>query len=252
MNPEIHQTHTTLLQLDVIDLELDALTAEARRVPAEIKEEYGAIAALDEARAAAAVELAATEKAQKESERALEAIEKRKARAEARLPSLGTMGQIEATQREIAALSAEGGDIETTILELMDSVETQEAAIAEQDGTLERARALLTEHEAAWAERKPNLKARHVELTAEREPLEGSLRSDVVRRYQLGRNQSQWKIRTGVTWVNRARVCRTCRTSVSARWIQECREHTAMHACDSCKRMLVPQPTPDEDAAEEA
>lgn len=251
MSDEIQAAHEALLQIHAIDQEMDALKAEASRAPREIQEEHEAIAALQELRDAAAATLAQSEATLRESERELEKLEKRKTRAEGRLPSLGTMGQIEATQREIAALTAEGGDLETTILEQMEQVEEQTDDLAAQEERLATARSLVAEHEAAWAERKPPLKARYDALTADREGPVSVLRPDVLRRYQLGRNQTTWRERSGITWTFRDRVCITCRTQVSARWLQECREHRSYHACDSCKRMLVPMPVDEPEPEEE-
>jgi predicted nucleic acid-binding Zn-ribbon protein len=249
MNPDILAAHEALLHLHVLDQELDALSAERTRTPREIAEEHAAIAALQEARDAAAKTLAAAGVKQREAERSLDAIEKRKGKAEARLPSLGTMGQIEATQREIAALSTEGGELETAILELMDDIEQQEAALAARDEQLAHARAVLAEHESGWAARRPGLEARVTALEAERAPVADGLRPDITRRYQLGRNQATWKLKAGITWADIDRVCRTCKCEVSARWLQEARDHTALHSCDNCKRMLV---QPAEEAAEAA
>lgn len=248
MNPEIKAAHEVLLQLHVIDQELDALVAEARRTPTEIREEHAAIASLTEQRAAAAEALAATEAQQHLEEGDLAKVEKRRARAEARLPVLATAGQIEATQREIEALGAEAGDLETVILELMDTAESQEAAVADLDKRLAQASTIVADHEAAWAARKPILSARVEELGALRAPLAGALRSDVGRRYQLGRNQPSWPVKAGITWTDSARICRTCKCQVSARWLQQCGDHTSHHACDGCKRMLV---KPDEEGDEE-
>jgi predicted nucleic acid-binding Zn-ribbon protein len=250
MNPDIQAAHAALNQLDVIDRELDALKAEAKRTPGELKEEHAAVSALDELRVAAAAALVLTEGKQRDAERSLEKLEKRIKKAQDRLPSLGTMGQIEATQREIAAVGAEAGEVETRILELMEQAEDQETDLAAQVERLANARALVAGHEASWLERKPVLAARVGVLDADRVAPAAVLRPDVTRRYQLGRNQSQWKVRTGLTWVQADRVCRTCRTQVSARWLQECAAHTAYHACDSCKRMLVPPP-PEEDVEED-
>lgn len=248
MNPEIMAAHEVLLQLHVIDQELDALVAEARRTPAEIREEHAAIATLTEQRAAAAEALAATEAKQHLEEGSLAKVEKRKVRADARLPSMTTAGQIEATQRELQALGDEAGDLETVILELMDTAETQESDVARRDAQLAHATALVTDHEAAWAARKPVVAARVDELAAQREPLVGSLRSDIARCYQLGRNQSGWRGKAGITWTDSGRICLTCKRQVSARWLQECGDHTSHHSCDGCKRMLVKPP---EDEGEE-
>ncbi len=247
MNPEIQAAHAVLLQLHVIDQELDALLAEAKRSPVEIRDEHAAIVALKELRAAAAEALAATEKTQRAEEKDLEKVEKRKARAVGRLPSLGTMGQIEATQREIAALTDDAGDRETVILELMDEAESQEADVAEQDASLARATELVAEHVAAWASRKPPLAARVEELQGLRAPIAAELRSDVARRYKLGRNQPTWRNKAGITWTDSGRICTTCKRQVSARWLQECADHSAHHACDGCKRMLVKPPADEAD-----
>ncbi len=251
MNPDILAAHETLLLLNVIDQELDQLAAEQTRTPREIAEEHAAIDALQGQREATAEALAGVLSTQAEAEAKMASVEKRKAKAEARLPSLGTMGQIEATQREIAALSTEGGDLETAILEIMDDAEGRETALADLDALLGRTRGILAEHESAWAARAPVIAARVAELEGQREEPAASLRKDVARRYQLGRNQSMWKVKSGLTWADSSRVCLTCKCGVSARWLQECRDHTALHSCDGCKRMLVKPPAREEVEGEE-
>ncbi len=240
MDNEIEVAHDAMLQLDKIDREIDALDAEAIASPANIDEEEALLAEFKTELVATQASLKAVQERQSEQERSLTGVERRKVRADNRLGSLGTMGQIEATQREIAALTIEAGEIETSILETMEEVEELEASIEKQETRFERGVVALAAHKSGWNSRRGVVESRLAELKTAREPLVAVLRPDVLRRYLLGRNQKQWPTITGITWALGDRVCRTCHGQIPARWVNEARSHLAYHACDGCKRMLVP------------
>ena len=230
----------SLLRLQTLDGERHELRTELAATPKALDarrlELDGAIVRRD----ATGVEAKSKKKAIATDERALEGIERRRDRAKKRMPNLMTSTQIEATQREIATLTGEAGLLEEQILLGMEELEELQASLEEQRQAVQAGEAGLADQLATWAEREAELSARLAVLDAEREPAAGTLHSDVVRRYNLGWSQ-HWKPPAGVTTA-RNFICATCNGRVSPKWIQESRNHRALHACDYCKRLIIFDP----------
>jgi predicted nucleic acid-binding Zn-ribbon protein len=176
-----------------------------------------------------------------EGEVLLAKTEKRRARAHERIPLLQTTEQVEATQREIVALAEAIDELESEILERMDLVETLEQSAAAAVKSAEEGSAAFALANEAWVERRPLLDAHITQLDSGRGPIAESLRSDILRRYQLAWRQRGKTSPSGVTQVI-GRICETCHTEISARWLQESREHQALHSCQGCKRLLLFDP----------
>ena len=249
---EIADQVRSLLRLQILDGERHELRTELAATPralAATREEVDAASAVRDATEAACK---AKKKAVAGDERAMEGVERRRDRAKKRMPNLSTSTQIEATQREIATLTEEASQLEEQILIGMDEQEELEATFAEQVDAVAAAEAALAGRVQAWAERQAVLTARLAELDAAREPRFEALRTDIARRYTLAWAQ-RYKPAGGITRVD-GFICVTCNGRVSPKWIQESKNHAAIHACDNCKRLLVydpdavPEPPPEEPA----
>lgn len=251
---ELIDTVRDLLSLNRIDLIRYELQTEIEQTPRRLAAQKEELGQREEARDRQAAALSAAQTALKEGEELLTKTERRRDRAEQRIPMLKTAEQVDATQREIAALRQDIDDLEGEILERMDRVERlEESARAATDGVEEMTTSLAADR-TAWEARSPVAKSEMTALDAEREPLKGGLHTDYLRRYQLAWRQRGKMQPTGVTAVV-GRICETCHTEVSARWLQESRDYVALHSCQSCKRLLLfdpdcPPPTVEADASD--
>ena len=238
---EVADTSRALVAVDRIDPERWNLDAERRDEPAAIAAD---VAALDARRAEVARLEGELERCRSDvatAEKELDGVDRRRNRAKKRLAEVFTSTQIEATQREIETLSERAGELEEETLLGMERGEELQVQLGKERAGVEQDAADRAGRRAAWADRDARIGARVAALDAERAPLWSGLRSDVARRYKVGWNMPYYKPPSGLTSANGG-VCTTCRTSISARWVQECRAHTALHACDSCKRILVFDP----------
>jgi predicted nucleic acid-binding Zn-ribbon protein len=214
------ELETTPSVLKALDVELSSRTAERERLQAEFKAARSALGA---------------------AEVDLSKAEKRRVRAQERIPLLQTAEQVEATEREVIALAEFVDTQESEILERMDSVEGLDVATVEAEQSAEAGGAELITATEAWTERRPVLDTEMAELDGQRVPIAESLRSDIRRRYQLAWRQRGKIHPSGLTQVV-GRICVTCHTEISARWLQECKEHEALHSCQGCKRLLLFDP----------
>jgi predicted nucleic acid-binding Zn-ribbon protein len=238
---ELIDTVRDLLRLNSIDLRRHALQVELEKTPARLKALDVELCSRKAERDRLQEELKAARTALGAEEVELSKAEKRRARAHERIPLLQNAEQVEATQREIVAL-AETIDVqESDILERMDGVEGLDAATGKSEQSAEAGGAELTTATEDWTERRPVLETEMAELDGERVPIAESLRSDIRRRYQLAWRQRGKTHPSGLTQVV-DRICVTCHTEISARWLQECKEHEALHSCQGCKRLLLFDP----------
>jgi predicted nucleic acid-binding Zn-ribbon protein len=252
---EIADQVRSLLHLQTLDAERYDLRTELAATPKALAAERGALDGAIGRRDATGVEVKDKKKAIGADERAMEGVERRRDRAKKRMPNLSTSTQIEATQREIATLTEEAGEFEEKILLGMEELEELEASLEQQTQAVDAEEAALAGRLQTWTDRNVVLSARLTELDAEREPRFASLRADIARRYVLAWSQ-RYKPPSGVTKVD-GFMCVTCEGRVSPRWIQESKNHTAIHACDNCKRLLmydpdaVPEPPPAPEQADQ-
>jgi predicted nucleic acid-binding Zn-ribbon protein len=172
-----------------------------------------------------------------------------------------TADQIGATEREITSLSEQAGDLEEIALIAMESSEQLQSGLGVERTAILDGDEAWTVRTADWTTRKTSLDARRSQLQTDREPIVSSLRADIFRRYCIGWNMPYYKPPCGLTGAVDI-LCTTCRTTLSPKWVQECRSFVSLHACDSCKRILVfdpdapppapeaPPPASDEEPAE--
>lgn len=238
---EVKDQVRSLLQLNGIDRQRHACQVELNEAPRRLEQLASELDSRVAARDDAQGRLDAARSALSSGEDDLAGKERRRVRARERMPLLQTSTQIEATQREIAALGDEIDTLELELLESMEGIEVLTSEVAGASTQVEAAVSELSTAREAWAERQPLLEADSARLDAEREPIATGLRSDLVRRYRVAWRQKGQATPSGVTSVVK-QVCETCHTQISARWIQEGRSYAAIHNCDRCKRLLLFDP----------
>jgi len=238
---EIAEEIRKLIRLDSLDWERHSCKEELTAAPEQLAAEQRAFEDRRADRAATQADEVRCRKAMAEDEASLADVERRLDRARKRMPTIFTSTQIEATQREIANLTTAAGELEDRILARLEEGEVLAGQLAEQDRGLAESDSKLSARRQAWDLRLVELEARVCAIEAEREPIFGLLRSDVARRYQVGWNQARWKRRSGITSVKNC-ICTTCNCRVVPLWAQESREHSGLHACDTCKRIIAFDP----------
>jgi predicted nucleic acid-binding Zn-ribbon protein len=238
---ELIDTVRDLLRLNAIDLRRHALQVELEKSPGELADLATELSCREATGDRLTDELKRARASLGETEVELSKTEKRRARAQERIPLLQTAEQVAATEREIDALAETIDLLESELLERMDLSEELAVASSAGGAAVEEGRATLTAATESWSVRLPVVQAGMHELDGERAPIAESLRSDIRRRYQLAWRQRGKTHPSGVTGVL-GRICETCHTEVSARWLQECKEHVALHSCQGCKRLLLFDP----------
>ena len=238
---EIVEEVRNLVLLDRLDHEWWTCKQELEATPRAIVSEQATADALRATAEATRQQLAATRKAVASGEADLASTEKRRNRAIKRMPTMMTSTQIEATQREITTLSGEAEALEEAILEGMELTEELEARLAAEDQAVADADAALVTRRAVWLERSSALDARCLTLEVERDPVEKGLRADAGRGYKVGWRLGRFNPPSGITGV-KGYVCGTCHNRVSPLWVQESQKWAGLHACDTCKRVIVFDP----------
>jgi len=238
---ELIDTVRDLLRLNAIDLRRHAFQVEVENSPRELAELKSTLATREATRDRLSDELKCARAALGETEVELSKTEKRRARAQERIPLLQTAEQVAATEREIDALAETIDLLESELLERMDRAEDLAGSSSVAGASVEEGQASLAAATESWDVRLPVVQAGMQELDGERSPIAESLRSDIRRRYQLAWRQRGKTHPSGITGVL-GRICETCHTEVSARWLQECKDHVALHSCQGCKRLLLFDP----------
>lgn len=237
----VADTYRALLSLDRMDHEIWAIEQELASVPKAIKAAAAELAVLRSEEVRIAAEVKANRADVGASERALEDIDKRRTRAKKRLADLYTAEQIAATEREIGNLGEQADELEETGLIAMEAGEVLQASHARAVAAIAQAEADAEARVTDWSTRQGLIEGRRASLQGEREPIFTDLRKDVARRYQVGWNSPFYKPPSGVTGADGI-ICTTCHTALSNKWVQESRRFDTLHACDSCKRILVFDP----------
>ncbi|MEE2829512.1 MAG: hypothetical protein VX498_10005 [Myxococcota bacterium] len=246
---EVRAQVVALIELDRLDGLRYRCQVELAATPRALAQQSSELDALAGRRDGSQKDLDDSRKRLTSGEAELQALERRRLRAQERMPLLQTSTQIEATQREIGALQTEIADLEGDLLEVMEQIDQLQDSVREQTAAVESAVSELAEDQGRWELRQAALNAEVARLEEERAPLVSDLRSDLLRRYQLGWNQKRATAPSGLTRVD-GQVCVTCHTSLSPRWVQDAQSYRAIPTCDSCKRIVVFDPASEGEAEE--
>lgn len=237
------ETVRTLMQLSSIDEELRICRAELESTLPAMSAAAAAIEALAERLAAVQLLCDAEAKRCSASEADLAAVEKRMARATGRLALLVSAEQVTATEREMAALRGQIGEIEEKVLLAMERMDSLESERAQLDAKLTGMRSDADGNSARWAERAPQLQQRADELTGFRDALTVQLTSEQRRLYSTALRRGAYgaSAPAGITLVD-GFICRTCHKRLPPMWVNESRVFERLYCCDGCKRILVFDP----------
>ncbi len=241
------QAISNLVQLQEIDLKLDALEREKGDMPARVR-------ALEEQRDGVETELNTTraeledvEKQRRGLEREIKTLQEHKKKSEEQLYAVQTNKEYDAVTQEIEHAVQKIDENETAELELIE----REEALKEKISSLEEK---LQQFDADLAEQKTRLDAtiarnaeREKELQAQREQVREKIQVKHLRLYERIR-----KPKDGLPIVPVKRgACGGCYTQIPPQRIMEVRDGDKLIICESCGRMLYweEQPEAHEEAA---
>lgn len=236
-------TVRTLLQLSSIDEELRICRAELESTPLVLSAAVSAIEELAERLDSVQLVCAAESKRCASAEGDLAAVEKRMARATGRLALLVSAEQVSATDREMAALREQIGELEEKVLLAMERMDALESERSQIGTKLEAMRTESDGNSEQWVERGPKLQQRAEELQGFREGLSAELTGEQRRLYgtALRRGAHGASAPSGVTLVD-GFICSTCHKRLPPMWVNESRVFERLYCCDGCKRILVFDP----------
>ncbi len=227
-----------LIELDLLDQELIALRGEEKSAPKVLAALVRQVQERSGVRDTTAGKLEATTKANREGERQLEVIERRVARAAARLDGLFVSTQIEATQREIEQLGLQRDEVEMAVLEGMEVADRLAEELVGAEAAVTEAEASLAVARAAWDERAPVVAARCAELETAQDAVLPKVHKDTLRMYMVGIENRQNSTPRGITRTNGI-MCTMCQTDIPVVWVNEARNGEGIHLCLCCKRVIV-------------
>ena len=162
------------------------------------------------------------------------------------MPNLTSSAQIEATQREIAGLGDQYDELEMSVLERMELVDTLTKSLDAATALSARIEPALAEREKTWAIRKSELDADVARLTSAREAVANPLPADLIRMYRSGIKASSGRRAPGGATTVTGATCDTCWAEFPRRWVNETIARKAVYACQTCKRVLLADAAPPE------
>lgn len=223
-----------LLALQEQDAALDKLKSEMDKIPVEIavlrERLEGERARLGEAKARAL----ALEKRKKEKELELAQKEEAVKKHSLELNQVKTNEAFKALQREIEQAKAEGSQIETEILEIMEELDVcrkgEKALQAELGGVEKAVGAEISALEFKLAELRTQFEA----AQGARDQAAAALPADVMRVYSHIRSRGKPNAVVAIDGDN----CSACRVTQSPNVIVEATKAKALVICESCQRIL--------------
>lgn len=223
-----------LISLQEKDSALDEVKKEMDRIPGEVAALKAALenekARWNEAKA----RTISSEKKKKEKELELAQKEEAAKKHGADLNKVKTNEAFKALQKEIDAAKAEGSDIETQILELMEAIDVsrkEEKALAAEHAGLEKKAGTEI---AALETRLSELKGRFEAAKTERDQLAAPLPADAIKIYDHVRSRGKLDAVVAIDGTN----CSACRIVLAPQVIVEATKAKALVTCESCQRIL--------------
>lgn len=237
------QAQRLLLDLQGIDTALAQLAHRRATLPelAEVETLTQQLAALEDERVRAQVDVDDLDRNIARLERDVEQVRARKDRNADRLASgRGPARELEALQHEITSLNRRQSDLEDAQLELMERREQAQEVLEEVESRLSAMREKKAEVEARRDEALAAISAEETARTEARKPLVGQLPADLVALYD--------RIRADAGGIGaallRAGRCGGCRLELagSERARVKAAPPDEVVRCDECRRIMIRTP----------
>jgi predicted nucleic acid-binding Zn-ribbon protein len=229
------QTLQTLIGLQAIDSRINALEADAARLPKEIAAIHAAVEDAQKQVEQAKARLDTARKAQRAKEKDLEVVQAKRSKTEGRLYEVKTNKEYSAVLIEIEEIKQEKARMEEEVLVLMESQERLIGDIREAEARLKQREAEGRSREAAAREQLRGVETDLAAARSERKELAARLPGPILADYDR-----ILRARGGVALVPVAKpnFCGACRMTITPQRLQELRAQTSVIPCESCGRYL--------------
>lgn len=227
-----------LIDLQTLDSKISALEGELARLPGQIEAIRAAVA---DARASVQTlkgKLDTTKKEIRAKEKDLEVSQVKRQKSEARLYEVKTNKEYSAVLAEIEEIKQGKAKIEEEVLSLMETQERLVVEIREAESQLKSREAQGQEEEAAIRQRLAAAEAELAGLRGERGSLSRELARDLLADYEKLLRYRGGLAVAQVLAVGADRVCAGCRMTLTPQRLQEVKQQSVLHTCESCGRFL--------------
>jgi hypothetical protein len=223
-----------LIAIQEADASLDKVKADMDKIPVFIANLRQAIE--DEKGKASDLKnkLLSLEKKKKEKELELAQKEEAAKKHGGELNSVKTNEAFKALQLEIERAKAQGSDIETEILQIMEDLDKvrkdEKAAAAVTAVEVKKLEAEISAHDGRLA----GLKAQFDGAKAKRDELAGPIPADAMKIYNHVRSRGKLDAVVAIEGEN----CSACRITLAPQVIVEATKAKALVCCESCQRII--------------
>ncbi|GHO85388.1 zinc ribbon domain-containing protein [Dictyobacter formicarum] len=229
------QVTAVLYQLQMIDLELDRVTAEKQSISTSLQ----GSATLRKLRAecdTAQQQLLAGQQAQKDAEWSLEDTSQRLGNQERRLysGSIQNGKELQMLQQEVQNLRAQQNRQEERLLEVMDTAESLMETAQRKAVALQEAEEHWKQENAILQTRREQAEARFQQLQRQRQSLSSKVEEAMLKRYETMRRTKQGR---AVSKVDQ-NSCQWCRVILTPSEMQQVRISPELQTCTNCGRIL--------------
>lgn len=224
---------SNLVKLQVRDDQIRALETRLAEIPKEVEELEREIATEKKTLKAAEDGLAESQKQQRAAEGELSAAEEKASKYETQLMSVKSNEEYKAMQKQIEVTKNEIGDVETKILQGLDTLEELEAQRVERERELREGQIKVSGMEKELDAEKAKLEAELAERQQAREELLPLIPEDLFEEYQRIA-----KTRGGVAMAAAVEErCQMCMVRIRPQAFHELKLGDK-HNCGSCARIL--------------
>ena len=229
------QLAAALFQLQQLDLEMDRLLAEQQALTTALQND----ASVRKARAELAhiqQQLVRSSKEQQESEQVLADLVRRLKNHEQHLygGAVSNPKELANLEHEIQNLRIQQTRQEEAVLELMETVETLNAAVTEKTAALSEAERAWQTANATGLTRREQLEVQQQELHARRDAQATGLPAEILQRYESLRKTRQGRAVSKVE----QNSCQWCRVILTPSELQRVRVSSDLQTCSNCGRLL--------------
>jgi len=233
MNPDLEK----LVLLQRTETELKRVQGELAEIPRQRAERDALLDderhKLDAARAA----LGGSQQNRRHKESELSDLETRRSKYKGQLMEVKTNKEYQAVLHEIEGVEREIRTREDEILQEMESAETLQLAVKEEEAVFKRAEQAHGSDVAALQARAAELQAQLERLLAERNAVATTIDGDILELFQRVA-----KLRGAGVAEARDEMCQLCRMKLRPQMFVDVKRNEAIIQCPSCSRILYYEP----------
>ncbi|GCF09261.1 zinc ribbon domain-containing protein [Dictyobacter arantiisoli] len=224
-----------LYQLQLIDLELDRVSAEKQSISTSLQGS-STLRKLRVEYEAARQQLLSGQQAQKDAEWTLDDVNQRIASQERRLygGTIQNSKELQVLQHELQNLHAQQNRQEERLLEVMDMAESLAETAEQKAVALQKAEELWKQEQETLQARRDQADAREQDFQTKRQQAVAKLDPTLVKRYETMRRTKQGR---AVSKVDQ-NSCQWCRVILTPSELQLVRISPELQTCTNCGRIL--------------